>query len=247
MVTIITQSDPPEIEARLWQGWKGDIAFYVGANCGQHFAQLTETFRRIFAFEPSSDSVQVARRLAASIKSHDIDVFQMAISDHDGYVELANLIGTRQERTGQLVTLGHSGMEWDPGKTEWNNPEKVERVRVPCATLDSLSMSLGPPDFIMIDTEGHEWLIIQGAGRVISELRPGFLIEFHSPDNRDNIERVLRGHGYLVETVRSPHYPPRTLMWYQHGWLRARPLPRTGFVGQETPRTETEVSHDGSE
>jgi FkbM family methyltransferase len=227
MVQVIANSDPPEIDNRMWQGWKGELAFYVGANCGQHFARLTATFSRIFAFEPNPDSLEVARHIAKQIRSQKIDVLQLAVSDHDGRVQLANLIGTRQERTGQWVTPGTSGMEWDPGITEWNNEAKVQKISVPCATLDSLSLSLGPPDFVVIDTEGHEWLIVQGAGRLLTETRPGFLIEFHTPENHDSIRKVFDGHGYWTETIRHPHYPPQTLMWYQHGWLRAKPLPRT--------------------
>jgi FkbM family methyltransferase len=226
-IQVIANSDPPEIENRLWQGWQGDkssIAFYVGANAGQHFAKLTEHFARVFAFEPNPDSVEVARHIAQAVKSHQIDVLQMAVSDHDGRVELANLLGTRQERTGQYVTPGVSGMEWDPGITEWNNPARVQRVEVPCATLDSLSLSLGPPDFVVVDTEGHELKVVEGAkDRVLTDVRPGFLIEFHTPENHDTLVKVFNRYGYWAETVRHPHYPPQTLMWYQHGWIKARP------------------------
>lgn len=242
---IIAASDPPEIESRLWQGWTGDIAFYVGANCGQHFMKLADAgFRRIFAFEPDRRSVEAARTMAMALKLN-VDVLHMAVSDHDGQVQLANLLGTRQEATGQLVTIGTSGMEWDPGITEWDNPAKVEKVTVPCSTLDSLSMSLGPPDFVLVDTEGHEWLILQGAGRLLNDVRPGFLIEFHTPESHDNIRRVLDGHGYWSETIRHPHYPRHTLMWYQHGWIRAKPFPPQPAVG-ETHYDTKEATPDGT-
>jgi FkbM family methyltransferase len=235
MIRVIANSDPPEIDARLWQGWSGELAFYVGANAGQHFAKLTATFSRIFAFEPNPDSVEVARHIAEQIRPRRVDVMQLAISDHDGKVQLANLIGTRQEATGQWVTPGTAGMEWDPGQDAWYDPNKVQLMDVPCATLDSLSMSLGPPDFVCIDTEGHEWKIFQGAGRVLTDVRPGFLIEFHTPENHDNIRRVLDGHGYWTETIRHPHYPPHTLMWYQHGWLRAKPFSQTENENEASP------------
>lgn len=222
----IVISDPPEIEHRLWQGWSGQIAFYVGANTGQHLIKLASSFDRIFAFEPHAEAAQAARDLAAGLHI-EADIMAMAVSDHDGQVILANLIGTRQERTGQLVTPGTTGMEWDPGITEWDNPAKVQKVHVPCATLDSLVMSLGQPEFVLIDTEGHELKILQGAkDRVLTDIRPGFLVEFHTPENHDELVRLFNQYGYWAETIRHPHYPPQTLMWYQHGWIKAKPLPR---------------------
>ena len=225
-------SDPPEIASRLWQGWQGNTAFYVGANMGQNLAELASRFHRIFCFEPNPRSYEVLSRLAANYDGPipggvrpQIDVMNMAVSSKNGTLELANLPGTRQEDTGQFVTIGHRGMEWDP--VNWGDKNRVERVTVACMTLDSLTASLGDPDFVSIDTEGHEFIILQGASDTIAKARPGFLIEFHSPENYDSCRHLLSDFNYHVDTVRHPHYARHTPMWRQHGWLRARPLPPT--------------------
>lgn len=228
---VYAPSDPPEIASRLWQGWQGYTAFYVGANMGQNLGELASRFHRIFCFEPNKRSFEI---LATVVAAYDgpvpsghvrpqFDIMNMAVSDKNGTLELANLPGTRQEETGQFVTIGHRGMEWDPGN--WGDSSKVERVTVSCMTLDSLSHSLGDPDFITIDTEGHEFIILQGATTLLSTAKPGFLIEFHSPENYDSCRHLLSDYGYKVDTVRHPHYARHTPMWRQHGWLRARPLP----------------------
>lgn len=223
-------SDPPEIARRLWQGWTGYTAFYVGANMGQNLAELASRFHRIFCFEPNPLSWDVLATVVARFDGPtlsgirpQIDMMKLAVSDHDGTLDLASLPGTRQETTGQYVTFGHKGMEWEP--RSWGNRDEVVPVRVPCKTLDTLSEALGDPDFITIDTEGHEALILAGADKLLSTTKPGFLIEFHSSDNFDTCRRLLGDAGYRVDAVRHPHYPPHTRMWYQHGWLRARPAP----------------------
>lgn len=225
----IVQSDPPEIEPRLWRGVPGEgVAYYVGANTGQLLPVLAPRFHRIFCFEPNELSyarlVEAAPRIASAYgpvggPHPAIDTMRLAVSSYDGVLELADLVGTRQHDTGQLVTMGHSGMEWEPAS--WGDRSKVVPVRVQCKTLDTLAGALGEPDFVTIDTEGHEWLILQGAGRVLTETKPAWLIEFHSEDNFHNIRTVLVDHGYTIETIRHPHYPMGTKLWKNHGWLKA--------------------------
>jgi hypothetical protein len=69
---------------------------------------------------------------------------------------------------GELVT-GDWEEVWGPGS---------ETRTVPCTTLDTLAGQYGYPDFVKIDTEGHESLIIDGAHKVFSR-HPKFIIEIH--------------------------------------------------------------------
>lgn len=228
-IIAIVHSDPPEIEPRLWRNVPGEgVAYYIGANCGQHLGELASRFHRIFCFEPNEASyarlVEAVPRITSAYgpvggPHPAIDTMRLAVSSYDGVIELADLPGTRAHATGQLVTMGHRGMEWEP--PNWGDRKKVVPVRVQCKTLDTLVHALGEPDFVTMDTEGHEWLIMQGAGRTITEARPDWLIEFHSMDNFTNIRTVLVDHGYTVETVRHPHYPMGSPMWKNHGWIKA--------------------------
>lgn len=204
--------DPPENSHELWAPFRGNYGWDVGANCGQSIATMQWLFGRVVSFEPSRDSYEYMMTMFPFSRR---DILWLALSDHDGELELA-YPAAEQKETGQLCTIGVNGMEWEP--PDWN---AVERVTVPCRTADSLAVELGVPDFMKIDTEGHEVFVLKGAIGIIAGGKTDFLIEFHSPENRWLCEGMLQVQGYQVKVMRHPHYDEGTAMYEQHGWLQA--------------------------
>jgi len=202
--------DPPEVSERLWEGFGGGYGWDVGANCGQTIPVMSALFGRVTSFEPCEASCAYARE-----HYPDADIRQLAVSDHDGEVDLA-FPAVEQYQTGQLVTIGTKGMEWEP--RDW---DAVPHVQVPCRSADSLAAELGTPDFIKVDTEGHELLVLRGARKLLAAGRTDFLVECHGSGNFRRCRVLLEKYGYAAEVVRHPHYPPGTLMWSRHGWIRA--------------------------
>jgi len=202
--------DPPEIFGQLWEGFGGEYGWDIGANCGQTIPVMGWLFARFTCFEPCAASCAYARDAWPGR-----DIRLLAVSDHDGEVTLA-FPAAEQRETGQLVTPGTPGMEWSP--PDWG---EVELVTVPCRTADSLAAELGTPDFIKVDTEGHERLVLCGAGQILAGGRTSWLIEFHSLENKVRCQNELRDWGYVVQVVRHPHYPEGSQLWSGHGWIRA--------------------------
>lgn len=224
-------SDPGEISDRLWAGWAGGLGFDVGANCGQSLPLMAARFGRVVAFEPAAESWEVLHRdygdvarvlpdvvapvfpgllddgLVAGLRN--LVLVHAAVSDVDGETDLFET--PRNLAQGQLISPGHHAFtrECDP----------VARP-VRCVTLDSAAAKFGMPDFVKVDTEGHEVRILAGGPRVLAGAS-GWLIEFHSPVMHDGCEGMLAAAGYEVETVRHPHYPAGSEDWFNHGWLRA--------------------------
>lgn len=191
----------------------------VGANMGQSVARmLAAGFSTVIAFEPADESYQVlsdAYRSDARVKT-----FQLAISDHTGMLELA--VRAAPIMTGQLTAVDmpyrgeHAG---EQGVANWGGETGTRELE--CKTLDQLCLALGMPQFVKVDTEGHEAQVLRGAKFLISVVRPRWMIEFHREDLHDECVSLLEAGGYAVETVRHPHYPPDSYMWHNHGWLRA--------------------------
>jgi FkbM family methyltransferase len=206
--------DPPELDERLWHGFGGTEGWDVGGNCGQTVLVMVWSFAHVTSFEPSPDSFAYARE---QISRHGIvsTLLNIALSDHDGEVTLA-YPAREQRETGQLVTVGTKGMEWEPA--DW---DAAEKVTVLCRTADSVAVERGWPDFMKVDTEGHELLVLQGAAEIIKRGLTDMLVEFHSPGNHDSCLGLLREAGYRTEIVRHPHYVQESPMWHQHGWIRA--------------------------
>lgn len=200
--------DPPEINASLWGKVRpGNIGWDVGANCGQTIPFMRARFETVVAFEPAVECLPFLAR-------YPVDVRAFAVSDVDGTVDLAVL--PDKIDTGQLCTFGTVGMEWDltqPG---------TDLRTVRCLTLDTLAKSLGPPDFIKVDVEGHEAKVLAGAANLLTEEKPDWLIEFHAPELLEYCQNALHGFGYTTDVVRHPHYARGSTMWHQHGWICAR-------------------------
>lgn len=202
--------DPAEIGAQLWEGFGGEYGWDVGANCGQSVSAMCQLFTTFTCFEPCQGSYEFVLKFMPGI-----DIRQIALSDHDGELELA-FPADEQRETGQLVTIGTPGMEWSPA--DWS---MVERVTVPCRTADSLAADLGLPDFMKIDTEGHEAAVLAGAQGILKTGKTDFLVEFHSEANLASCVALLEDARYRGQPVRHPHYEPGSSMWRGHGWLRA--------------------------
>lgn len=209
--------DPPEITFMLWDGFGGGwggpplgTGWDIGANCGQSVPTMRRLFSHVISFEPYPESYEYCR-----VQYPDLDIRNEAVSYQDGEIELALPPG-EQTDTGQLVTAGTPDMEWS--RKDWSD---VPRWKVPCRTVDSLARELGIPDFIKVDTEGHEVRVLDGATTVLDTAKTDWLIEVHSQANFAWCERELHARKYNVRVVRHPHYKEGGKMWKAHGWLQA--------------------------
>lgn len=129
----------------------------IGANLGMFsclVAQLRPG-RRILAFEPGPSTFPAlqssVRRNGANVECH-----RLALSDRDGEVAFAMRENARANSS--ISTDG-------------------EGVRVPTRTLDSVVAEFGIAEIglLKIDTEGFETPVLQGATRVLNEIRPSVI------------------------------------------------------------------------
>ena len=196
--------DPAEIMDFLWSGWTtGELAFEVGANCGQSLDRLLRSYRRVVAFEP----LPAAYRIAAHVTG--ADVRNAAVSDRDGEVTLTL-------ENSQLLSSTHEGYAR-------LGLEKNDTVTVPCVMLDTVMDAEGVPAFVNMDVEGHELSVLRGALRLLGKNRTQWLIEFHSQEQQEKCAKLLDDFGCDVQIVRHPHYAPGSQFYLQHGWLKAVP------------------------
>lgn len=151
----------------------GSLAFDVGANIGQSTKVLARGFKKVVAFEPCQESYDI---LAVEMP-HNVQTVQAAVSSESGQVTLQEAQASIQ--TGQLVS--HEGLAWGP---------LVGTRTVTSHTLADLVDSFGQPDFVKIDTEGHEVEIVKGGVECLS-LTPHMIIEIHKAGNDQLIMDLL--------------------------------------------------------
>ncbi len=141
---------------------RGHLAFNVGANIGQAAHVLAPNFGEVIALEPCQESFDILLVETAP----NVVCLPIAASDHVGVVtltEMAYAISTGQLTTGEGLAWGAPVGERD----------------IECTTIDALIGHYGAPDFVNLDTEGHEVMVLQGWTGHHCEV----LIEVHAAAN----------------------------------------------------------------
>jgi FkbM family methyltransferase len=147
---------------------------------------------RVYAFEPSSRELARILHNRALNRFPQLQIFPFALSDRSGFASFS------------IVAAEHSGQN-----TLGLLPEGLdlsESVEVPTRRLDDVAEAEGWDrlDFLKIDVEGGEELLIEGATRILRSFRPLLLFECSTPAlerNGSSKERVLarlRSLDYLI-------------------------------------------------
>ena len=194
----------PHVVWDHYDDYAGELAFDVGANIGQVAKLIAPRFERVVSFEPCAESYAI---LAAEAPAN-VTALPWAVSDTDGPITLYEAHESIQ--TGQLVS--GEGLYWGPIEGE---------RRVEAFTLDSLAAIHGTPDFIKVDTEGHELQVLSGARATLAS-RPTLLIEVHHAEAGKAILAILGDiGGYDVSTI-CHEGRPESLAVENHWWIKAR-------------------------
>ena len=135
----------------------------VGANIGTYSmlaASLVGAEGRVLSFEPNSENCRLVLLGARKNGFRNIRLFPVALGKEAGHVLFVTHIGSN----GGLMSAAEGSL---------TNPSCVV---VPTMCLDD--MVCGPVDFIKIDVEGAEGLVVQGAMALIEKCRPVITSEF---------------------------------------------------------------------
>jgi FkbM family methyltransferase len=194
-------TDTPPVNKYL-SNISGNLAYDVGANGGFISNHLAEHFNEVLSIEPAEESFANLKKHAAP----NIRPINIAASDHDGEQDFR--VTRLTSALGELFT-GFAIDHWGP---------TLATRTVPCMTLDSLALKYGTPDFVKIDTEGHEVKIVDGAHTVFKE-HPKFVIEIHEYENGEIIKEYFDGIGVLYDTIHHHAYTKSSPSYNSHYWL----------------------------
>lgn len=153
----------------------GDVCVDIGAAGGAHL--LVMAYRAgaggvVLGAEPRPGSVRMLRRLVALTRpAAEVRLRQVAVSDEPSVLALRiPVVPTRAHFRG-------SAGDRDAAAAFAHLPHRT--IQVPTITLDGLLADEGLDrlDVVKCDVEGAELLVLAGATRVLTELRPVLLIE----------------------------------------------------------------------
>lgn len=166
----------------------------IGANVGVFtFASSAVAHKgTILSVEADIWLADILRR-SAMLKENrnaDIRILPAAISDNNSLASF--LIAMRGRACNALEEAG--------GRSKMGGVR--ERQYVPTLTLDTISSSVPKPDFIKIDVESAELMVLRGAINVISSMRPVFYIEV-SDNVADEVMRLFHENKYLAFDIQT--------------------------------------------
>lgn len=193
----INRLDDHRDQAGAWdiiEGAHGHLAFDIGGNVGQAARVLSQHFATVVSCEPCVEAFDILLVESAP----NVVPLPVAVSSEHGTVTL-----TESEfsiSTGQLTT--GAGLAW--GKT-------VGARTVDAVTLDELIDHYGEPQFVKIDTEGHEVAVLEGW----THPKCAALIEVHRAEHEAPIRAMWP--GPLRKLIHERRVGP--MAYHNHFWL----------------------------
>lgn len=183
------EDELPVVEDLCHNLRSSDVVWDIGSSIGAFACSLksAQPESSVVAFEPIPASASRLRK-NANLNDVEINVFEVAISDSNGAIEM--------ELKGESEIGSQNALA----------PRGVGDISVDAATADTLiDEGLNPPDIVKIDVEGSEGLVIDGAEHMLSQARLIYC-ELH-PDRMigdwtaEDLKKRLEKRGFLVEEV----------------------------------------------
>ncbi|MEO7177105.1 MAG: FkbM family methyltransferase [Saprospiraceae bacterium] len=165
----------------------------IGANLGYFSliaADQVGPKGQILAIEPDEWVCTLLRKTRNANSDLDINILPVAVSNQNTIS--AFVIAQRARTTNHLEEV--------KGSTQTGGNREIRHV--PVYTLDYLATFFKPPDFIKIDTEGAEGLVIEGASQVLSQYRPIVFCEIYS-DNWEAIYNRFVALNYVAFSTKE--------------------------------------------
>lgn len=166
---------------------KKAVIIDIGANIGNHTMYWASKCDpcRIYAFEPVPETFEILKRNIAINCFVNVKIFNMGLSDEPSHAEIDSFF---PENIGATVI------------------KKSEKGTLQVEKLDNIKIEENRVDFIKIDVEGHELLVLKGAIETLKKYKPVIFIEMFEP-NFEAGNKILIDLGYeLKENLGSHNY-----------------------------------------
>jgi FkbM family methyltransferase len=180
----------------------GGVAFDIGANVGWHTIRLSQLVGGdglVVAFEPSERDREILRANLGINGVANVVIDSRAVFSDTGSVSFA---------TFDVPGVGHV--------VRGDTPSDANVTTVASVTIDDLVFIEGvrAPNFVKVDIEGGELAAVEGASRVLTEIRPAVAVELRRGplwnqvaaefQQRDYSMTVLAGDEYLADVLFVP-------------------------------------------
>jgi FkbM family methyltransferase len=174
----------------------GDVVIEVGGHIGYFsvlFARQVGDTGKVHVFEPGINNLPYLQQNVAKLSQ--VVIHESVASSVDGFVDF-----WIEDLTGQNNSMIETfeGFERNLAASGVTDRIKRTQVSVKSIRLDSFveNEQLTRIDFVKIDVEGAEILVLEGARALIGKFRPNFMVEINSNVDVDKIEKIFDGLNY---------------------------------------------------
>ncbi len=187
---------------------RGDTAVDVGAHLGYHtFAMLPWVGRQgyVLAFEPLKPLADALARGIEKLDRHwrrAVDLHCAALGNQSGSASFVHVPDAPY----------FSGFE----RREYDKPRDTQTITVEVKMLDEFIESLPSMEYLKIDTEGSELLVLRGAEHCVRKFRPLISIEYGKASadaynmTSDDMFNFLAGVDYRLFDIMGREMEPDT-------------------------------------
>jgi FkbM family methyltransferase len=161
----------------------GSVVYDIGGHVG--FYTLLSSYLvgqggQVYAFEPLPRNLEFIYMHLKLNQVRNVDVIPCAVSDSgksENFLEGPNSYMGRLSPNGKLI---------------------VETVAIDDLCIEG---RIQPPDYIKIDVEGAEFIVLKGAKAVLGKYRPLLFIATHGIDAHARCNALLESMGYTARVV----------------------------------------------
>ena len=173
----------------------GYVCYDIGAYKGYYSGIMAlKGAGEVFVFEPMPANIRKIKNLIKLNPDLKITLKEIAVADYSGDVEFKLM---PEETMGKLSKSTFQAYE-----------KEVEILKIPSYSIDDLiENGLREPDFIKIDVEGAEELVLEGAKNLLTRKKPILMIEVHSEEIGKRCNEMLKqiySIIYVLETGGLP-------------------------------------------
>jgi FkbM family methyltransferase len=162
---------------------EGSTVYDVGAHVGFYtllFSTLVGPKGKVFAFEPSPRNICYLKRHLKLNCCDNVEVIEAAVTEKDGIAFFEEGI---PRSTDHLATKGN--------------------FTVKTVSLDNLVLEgrIPVPDYIKINAEGAELLVISGAKRILENYNPTISLSMHNHNLHNQCCAFLKSLNYNLQSI----------------------------------------------
>ena len=188
---------------------KKNVFWDIGANIGNYsiFSAILNNNTKVYAFEPSALNLRVlSRNISINNLEKKITIIQLPLSNKSNQINLMQ--ETTFEEGGSFNSFG---VKYNSSLKSIKKSDIKNKYNILGTSLDSLvrSKSIDLPDYIKIDVDGIEHLVLSGARNILVNKKiKSILIELY-PDNKllfNKSIKILRSCNFKFDRKKGFNY-----------------------------------------